>query len=165
MTRFYKAASGQEIVNLPQLSGAAAQNRDNVNPILMNVAFRLLYSPKSCILTVHFVSFNPYTFSTLDPKQKQQLPLLTQSQQIGWQESDMGAYLGRLSAVVDQPAPNRPLIGRKKTTVNRRKEDLYQLNGLRMHQVPLCGHFSYGGTEDIVEFRGLGKRNKNGLMR
>lgn len=34
-----------------------------------------------------------------------------------------------------------------------------------MHQVPLCGHFSYGGTEDIIEFRGLGKRDKSGLMR
>ena len=70
LTRFYKAACGQEIVNLPQLSGAAALTRDNVNPLLVNVAFRLLYSRKSQILTVHFVSFNPYPFSALDSTQK-----------------------------------------------------------------------------------------------
>ena len=91
--------------------------------------------------------------------------MLTQSQHIGWQESDMGKYLSKLGAVVDQPTQNRPVIGRKKAVVNRRKGKIYQLNGLKMHQLPLCGHFTYDGTEDIVEFQGLGKRDKSGLMR
>ena len=34
-----------------------------------------------------------------------------------------------------------------------------------MHQIPLAGNFCYDGTEDVLEFRGLGKRDKTGLMR
>lgn len=91
--------------------------------------------------------------------------MLTQSQQVGWHESDMAGYLSKLNSIVEQKASKKPLIGRKKAAVSRRKDEIYQLSGLKMHQLPLCGNIAYDGTEDILEYRGLGKRNKSGLVR
>lgn len=47
------------------IAGAAAAHRDNHNPPMNQQAFRLMYSPKSRIMTAHFICFNPFNLTEL----------------------------------------------------------------------------------------------------
>jgi hypothetical protein len=59
------------------VAGAAASHRDNQNPPMNQQAFRLMYSPKSCILTAHFICFNPFHLTDQNRRASAQLNALS----------------------------------------------------------------------------------------
>jgi hypothetical protein len=78
LVNFFEAANRCSIHNAGQtggrtassgaVAGAAAAHRDNQNPPMNQQAFRLMYSPKSHIMTAHFISFNPFNIAELRTK-------------------------------------------------------------------------------------------------
>ena len=71
LANFYKVANTTSIQNHTQgqngqrsgggaATGAAAANRDQLNPNMNLQAYRLMFSPRSKIMTVHYIVLNPF---------------------------------------------------------------------------------------------------------
>lgn len=113
LTSFFELASKQaEQQPSTTLTGAAAANKENANPPLINMAYRLLYSDTSNILSVHYVSFNPFASGATDAKTRpgqgpQQTGYVGACS--GWQGSDLDNYLHSLDKLLHEHVENRKM--------------------------------------------------------
>lgn len=143
------------------------------------MAYRLLYSDTSNILSVHYVSFNPFTSGAADTKSRPgQGPQPTSyvGPCTGWQGSDLDYYLHSLDRLLHERVENRklPFMARSKRKMEHATRGAPKLckNGLIVHKVPLTGNLWYEeGTEDVLLFDDNGlpkvgqKRRRSAVIR